>query len=315
MLRLSCSLVPLLLLTPPLSAQVPSAERPPIIEMHLHAERGTSGQSWEEALAALDTQNIVLAMLSVDDSAGARWHETEPERFWIGPAFPCYEGRFPAMDPCFEEGEGWPDLEWLRRQYESGRMRTMGEMLYVYYGIPPTDERLEPYWALADELDIPVGVHIGRGPPPQGRASGCCPNFNDDFGDPSLLEPVLQRHPGLRLWLMHAPGAPEFMDGTIALMKEHPNVYAEMSIVNSIAPETAHAGALRAFLDAGLEDRIMFGSDNMPLGPIVERIEAVPFLTAEQRRAIYCDNAARFLRLGAQVCAATAPSIPESEAR
>jgi predicted TIM-barrel fold metal-dependent hydrolase len=41
----------------------------------------------------------------------------------------------------------------------------------------------------------------------------------------------------------------------------------------------------------------MFGSDNRPYGRIIERMEAVPFLTAAQKRAIYYDNAARFLRL------------------
>jgi predicted TIM-barrel fold metal-dependent hydrolase len=62
-------------------------------------------------------------------------------------------------------------------------------------------------------------------------------------------------------------------------------------------PAQMHTDALRALLDAGLGDRIMFGSDNMAIGPILARIEAVPFLSREQKRAIYHDNAARFLRL------------------
>ena len=170
----------------------------------------------------------------------------------------------------------------------------MGELLYVYYGIPPTDERLAPYWALAEELDIPVAVHVGRGP--SRRVQGCCPRFDDDLGNPLLLDPVLRRHPALRLWLMHAAGW-DYVDETIELMKAHPDVYAELSIVNSVMPEQMHTEALRALLDAGLGDRIMFGSDNVPIAPILARIEAVPFLSREQKRAIYHDNAARFLRL------------------
>lgn len=34
-----------------------------------------------------------------------------------------------------------------------------------YLGLTLADERFEPYFALAEELDIPVGVHLGEGPP------------------------------------------------------------------------------------------------------------------------------------------------------
>ncbi|HEY8131698.1 MAG TPA: hypothetical protein VII12_07375 [Thermoanaerobaculia bacterium] len=29
----------------------------------------------------------------------------------------------------------------------------------------PDDKRMEPYWALAEVLDIPVSIHMGEGPP------------------------------------------------------------------------------------------------------------------------------------------------------
>ena len=92
---------------------------------------------------------------------------------------------------------------------------------------------------------------------------------------------------------MHAGGR-NFLNETIRLMMAHANVYADMSIVNSVSPQAIHMAGLEAFRDAGVLDRIMFGSDNEPFGPIVERIEAVTFLTEEERRAIYCENAARF---------------------
>ena len=75
-----------------------------------------------------------------------------------------------------------------------------------------------------------------------------------------------------------------------------------MSVINSLVPEADHAEVVRLFLEAGLGDRIMFGSDNQPLGPIVDRIDAVPFSSAEQNEAIYCENAARFLGLKAGFC-------------
>lgn len=137
-------------------------------------------------------------------------------------------------------------------------------------------------------------MHTGRGP--FLRQEGCCPHFDDELGDPSLLQPVLERYPRLRLWLMHAPGW-DYIDAAIELMKTYTNVYTEMSILNSIMPPEMHEAGLRAILDAGLGDRVMLGSDNLPLAPIIERIESVPFLTEQQKRGIYYDNAARFLRL------------------
>lgn len=33
------------------------------------------------------------------------------------------------------------------------------------HGLAPADPSLEPYFALAEELDIPVGIHMGLAPP------------------------------------------------------------------------------------------------------------------------------------------------------
>jgi predicted TIM-barrel fold metal-dependent hydrolase len=209
---------------------------------------------------------------------------------------------------CDWDGADWPDLDWLRARYENGDYRIMGEMLFVYAGVAPDDARMAPYWALAEELDIPVGVHISRGPPlgAPPRGEGCCPDFNSDLGDPSLLAPVLERHPNLRIWLQHAgiPGIPptgdiDYNDQTIAILKTYPNVYVDFSILNSVFDPESHEAALRRFIAEGLIDRVMFGADNMPADEIIARLEGFDFLTDAQRRGIYYDNAARFLRLDA----------------
>jgi uncharacterized protein len=60
---------------------------------------------------------------------------------------------------------------------------------------------------------------------------------------------------------------------------------------------------IQALVDAGFEDRILFGSDQMVWPETLERAIAVineaPFLTEEQKRDIFYNNAARFLRLDA----------------
>ncbi len=68
-------------------------------------------------------------------------------------------------------------------------------------------------------------------------------------------------------------------------------------------PADVHQAALRALIEAGFGDRIIFGSDTRAPGPILRRLERIEWLTAAQRRAILYDNAARFLRLDAQTIA------------
>ena len=54
-------------------------------------------------------------------------------------------------------------------------------------------------------------------------------------------------------------------------------------------------------IDAGLGERLMFGSDRMAwpetIGMAIEAIESAEFLTAEQKRDVFYNNAVRFLKL------------------
>ena len=58
-------------------------------------------------------------------------------------------------------------------------------------------------------------------------------------------------------------------------------------------------------VDAGFGKQIMFGSDQMlwpdVIGQAIEAIETADFLTEEQKRDIFYNNAARFLRLSNDV--------------
>jgi hypothetical protein len=59
---------------------------------------------------------------------------------------------------------GNPSLDHLRELVDSKKVRVLGEVLLQYAGISPADPRFEPYWDLAEQKDIPVGIHIGPGP-------------------------------------------------------------------------------------------------------------------------------------------------------
>jgi hypothetical protein len=58
---------------------------------------------------------------------------------------------------------------------------------------------------------------------------------------------------------------------------------------------------LQEIVEAGYGDRVMFGSDQMiwpgVIEPAIAAIKDAPFLTEAQKRDIFYNNAARFLRL------------------
>lgn len=151
---------------------------------------------------------------------------------------------------------------------------------------------MDPYYSLAIRYDLPVGIHTGSAGPDHGS-----PNFREELGNPALLREVLVRHPGLRLWIMHAGGP--FFDETVALMREYPGVHADISVINNpdIVPPRAFATMMRALVDAGLGARIMFGSDNADITATRASLDALPFLDAAQKQAILHDNGQRFFRI------------------
>ncbi len=261
----------------------------------------------QTVLAEMDAHNISKSVLHIAEPSDLEdWVDAAPGRFLAGPAFPCWENDTGELHSCNWNGAAWPDLDWMRSNYEAGRMRVMGEMLFVYAGITPTDPRMSPYWDMAAELEIPVAVHINRGPPPNSpsRPAGCCPNYNADLGNPALLRPVLERHPDLKIWLQHAgfPAMPVFDDidyteETFAILSDYPNVYVDMTALNAAAPPHVHAAAIQDFIDRGFGDRIMMGTDNWEAAPILDRYHSFDFLSADQRRAILHDNAARFFAI------------------
>lgn len=156
--------------------------RPPIIDMHLHADlpphdvppgapgvcrpepcQGTGratanhAETLRKSLEAMDRYNIVKAFLSgVDPAVVQQWVDAAPDRFIAAPFI---------LQP------GKPDLETLRRAYAAGRFSGMGEIATQLTGVPPNDPTLEPYFALAEERDLPVLIHtLGIGPYQIGRA-------------------------------------------------------------------------------------------------------------------------------------------------
>jgi hypothetical protein len=311
---MSKTLVLLMLLWP--AQQMARAQTPrhePIIDMHLHPWRGETtrvkpapGVDADEAfrravMTQMDQYSVVLAVGSGPVQYITAWRDSARGRVLVGPMFPCVNGRVASQGPdgmqCFGDGEDVPELNWLRNEYKTHRFAVMGELTNSYAGIAPDDSLLDPYFALAAELDVPVAIHTGSGPDSRHRRAGCCPNYSGAFGNPALLEPVLRRYPQLRIQLMHAGEG--FRGEAITLLKAHPNVYVDLSPLYLFARAPIYV-YLKQLVDAGLGDRVMFGTDySLRLAEHAAFIDEAPFLTAPQKSDIFFNNAARFLRLSA----------------
>jgi predicted TIM-barrel fold metal-dependent hydrolase len=272
--------------------------RQPIIDVHLHSESLANLKDWgpnpvtgkkapesveehiKQTLAAMDRYNVVLGIASGDLESVEQFRKAALDRIWAGPS----------------RGIPGLNLENLRALYQSGRLKIMGEVVAQYDGLSPSDLILDPYFALTESLDVPACIHMGMSFPGITESS---PKFRVSVGNPLLLEELLNRHPKMRVWIAHM-GFP-FLEETIGILNVYPRVYVDTGAIDWIERPEAFASYLKTLVIYGFEKRIMFGSDQMTwpdaIGLAVETIEKADFLSADQKRDILYDNAARFLRL------------------
>ncbi len=314
----------------------PAASPPPIIDMHIHARApGVIGPDaptvcapyevwprWDaslpdfagmvfnrgpcahplapaadaeavmtQTLAIMERRNILAVVVGRPQDV-AEWKARAPGRVIAGLDLRLHDRGPPTR---LLKALSVDELEALRL---AGQIQVLGEVMAQYEGAAPDDPRLEPYWAWAEAHDIPVGIHMGPGGGADAYSGGGHYRVTD--GDPLKLEPVLVRHPKLRVWIMHA-GYP-MGENLRALMFAHPQVYVDISAINFSEPRAAFWRWLQALVEAGFGDRIMFGTDQgiwpQTIEVAIASVEDAPFLDAGQKRDILYNNAARFLRVG-----------------
>jgi uncharacterized protein len=295
--------------TPSASAQV--LQEPgikytgPIIDVHLHTDPprsaigvpnpvtgakppATAAELRDAVIEQCKRYNIVRAVLNGWPGTLQSWVDKDPTRFIAAPMILDQDKR-PVLD-----------VATLRRDLQGGRAGAVGEILSQYVGLDPNDPELEPYWALAEELDFPVMIHTGTSFP--GTVYSGYPAFRLRLGNPLLLEDVLAKHPKLRLWIAH--GGEPWREETFALMAQYPQVYMDIAVIDWIggpAGRPEFHAFLKQAIDRGLEKRIMFGSDEMAwpdaISLAIQGVDSAAFLTPEEKRDIFYNNAATFLRL------------------
>ena len=168
----------------------------PIIDMHMHTfqwnrygdppppnpitRKIPAARSDTEAIEAyvteMDRYNIFLAVGFAQLEAVKKWTSYHPNRFIGGLQFPKNTA------PVNTHIEEWPNINDLRKLCESGQIKIMGEITAQYAGVAPNDPKLEPYFALAEELDIPICFHTGFGPPMSPYRGD--PEFRMRYGNP-----------------------------------------------------------------------------------------------------------------------------------
>lgn len=312
------------------SSPNPAAPSPPIIDMHMHAwslqEFGgesvpscvgakgvemhgidpvkpfdvtaqascevmvssppTDAAVLEGTVAEMRRFNIVSGVIAGDRELVAGWMKAYPDRFI--PAANFFIDDNPPPQSRVAE---------LEARVKNGETRIFAEITPQYRGLLPDHPSLEPFYAMAERLDIPVGIHMGYGAP--GGPYWAYPKYRASLGNPLLLEDLLARHPKLRVYVMHA-GMP-MTDEMIALLFSHPQVYVDISADNWGVPRKEFHHHLRRLVEAGYTKRIMFGSDQMvwpkTIEVAIDAITSADFLSEAQKRDILYNNAARFLRL------------------
>lgn len=241
----------------------------------------TDAEIMKKTFEMLDRHQIVAAITSGPLVHG--WKEHAPERIIASLSYS------PTPDS--------PPLSKIREWFEAGQYQVLGEVTAQYDGIRADAPEMDAMWELAATLDIPVSIHIGTGP--VGAPYMVWPNYRASLHSPFQIEEVLVRHPELRVAIAHA--AWPMLDELLALMWTHPQVYVDIAVINWALPRQEFHRYLQRIVQAGFGKRVMFGSDQMvwpeAIDIAVEAVASAEFLSDAQKRDIFYNNAARFLRL------------------
>ena len=243
------------------------------------------GEYIKDVVAEMNRLNITAVVFG-DPASVKKWQDAAPGRVIPGTSF--NEGMQPGARVPLDE---------LRKDFTTGGFKVMGEIGLQYEGLSPSDPSVDQYFALAEQLDIPVAIHMGTGG--SGRANITSPKFRGSMGNPLLLEDLLARHPKLRVQVMHA-GYP-MIDNMLTLLQANSHVYVDVAGLIWSYPLKEVNRYIQRLVDAGFEDRIMFGTDQMEWPKLmtysISIIQNADYLSPQQKRDILYNNAARFLRL------------------
>lgn len=263
----------------------------PVIDVHKHLgyspDRG-DGDGWpgtvEEIVQGMDRLNI-QAFVNLDGFYGPHLQRVLDRYEAHADRFITFAGA--AWHRSGEPGFGEREARQLRQSVASGArgfkvFKALGLWLRDEHGKlwMPDDERLDPIWATAGELGVPVLIHVAD---PEGfflpadrhndRLPGLGRRPEWFFGTsehPSFQDlmdrqvRLFQRHPKTTFFGAHVLNRPDNLEWVGSVLESCPNVYAEISArINDLGrqPRTA-----RDFFTHH-QDQVLFGTDGNSLAP------------------------------------------------
>jgi predicted TIM-barrel fold metal-dependent hydrolase len=185
---------------------------------------------------------------------------------------------FASINPytCTRPAE---ELANLVRDYGFRGLKLYPTYQYFY----PNDALIYPLYAKAQELGIPVSLHIG---------SSVFTGARLKYGDPIHLDDVAVDFPDLVLLQCHS-GRPFWYQKAYSLARLHRNVYMEVS---GLPPKKL----LEYFPELErISNKVVYGSDWPGVPGIRENIQTIKSLpiSQEAKQRILGENAARLLKI------------------
>jgi len=232
-----------------------------------------------------------------------------PGRVWASAAIPMVDTRI-AMDVLDDA---------------VNRLGLMGVNLPGSIGADPRidAERLEPYYAKVAELGLPMFLH------PTDAVFADMLDGYDGALHLSLgrvievsvaamrlvFSGLMERHPDLKLVMSHTGGALPYQSGRMdknggkAKLPQKPSHYLHNMYTDTVSP---HSLGMKFAIDYYGIDRVMYGTDYPCWDPAMAlALLAELDLTAEQKQALFYDNARRILGLRDPAPVQASARVPE----
>jgi aminocarboxymuconate-semialdehyde decarboxylase len=273
----------------------------------------------EARLAAMDRARVDVQLLSswvgltaytLPPAQGVRWSRVFNEA--LAELVASHPTRFRGL--CHVPLQA-PEPAAAELQHAVGTMGMVGvEITTTVDGAELDDDRLEPFWAAAGELGCLVLVHPDRALPGRTKPRHFLANTVGNAAETTVAAVslvcggVLERHPGLRVCVVHGGGYLPYQVGRLdhayaavpkragGALPHPPSTYLRRLYYDTV---THSPEVLRFLIDFAGADHVVLGSDypfEMGDADPVQTIERVPSLTADERRQILGGNVEHLLR-------------------
>jgi predicted TIM-barrel fold metal-dependent hydrolase len=149
---------------------------------------------------------------------------------------------FMSIDP---NEPGWQDD--FERSHRDLKLKGV-KLGPIYAGFDPTDPSLDPLYSGCVKHNLPVLIHVGASFVRFGPL---------EWSRPYLIDAVARKFPDLRIIMAHL-GHP-WEGETIAVIRKHPHVYADISALHYRPWQLYHS--LMLAQEYGAMNKLLFGSD------------------------------------------------------